>query len=293
MTAVRHEGRLAVPGGEVWYRTVGEGGVPLLCLHGGPGAPSDYLTPLEALASNRQVIFYDQLGCGNSDLTTDQSLFTVERFVAEVDAVRDGLGLDRMHLFGSSWGGMLAMQYVLDRAPERAPVSLITAGSPTSSTRWNEICQSWLLEMPDAERAEIERLEAADMMLSPEYEVAMQPFYVRHVCRLDPWPDFVVRTFDRMATAVYHYMAGPSEFRIIGTLRDWDIMDRLGEISVPTLVTGGEFDECRPVHLRENHERIPGSRLEVIPDASHLCFAERPDVWVPIAEAFLAEHDDD
>jgi proline iminopeptidase len=84
-------------------------------------------------------------------------------------------------------------------------------------------------------------------------------------------------------------MAGPSEFRIIGTLKDWDIMDRLGEITVPTLVTGGEFDECRPSHLREVHARIPGSTLEIIPNASHLSFAERPEVFIPIVNDFLAD----
>jgi proline-specific peptidase len=286
----RSEGRLPVPGGEVWYRTVGEGGTPLVCLHGGPGSPSDYLEPLEALAARRQVIFYDQLGCGNSDLVTDRSLFTVERFVRELDAVRDGLGLDRVHLFGSSWGGMLAFQYVIDR-PQRAPASLITAGSPASGRRWNEVCQSWLNELPQAELAEIERLEAAGMLLSDEFEEAMQPFYRRHVCRLDPWPESLQRTFDRVAKDVYHYMAGPCEFRLTGTLGDWDVIDRLGEIRVPTLLTGGEYDECRPEHVAEIQQRIPGSRMEVIPDASHVCFAERPELWMPIVEAFLAEHD--
>jgi proline iminopeptidase len=280
------EGRVPVPGGNVWYRSVGEGGVPLLCLHGGPGAPSDYLKPLEALADRRRVVFYDQLGCGNSDIPDDRSLWTVERFMDELDAVRDALGLDRVHLFGSSWGGMLAMQYVLDKG--RPPVSMITAGSPASSRRWNEVCQELLDELPAEERETIERLEAEDRMLTPEYEEALGPFYRRHVCRLDPWPDYVVRSFDRMAAPIYHYMAGPSEFRIIGTLRDWDVMDRLGEIRVPALITCGEFDECRPVHTREVAERIPGSRLEIIPDASHLCFVERPDLWMPIANEFMA-----
>jgi proline-specific peptidase len=281
------EGRVPVPGGNVWYRSVGEGGgVPLLCLHGGPGAPSDYLKPLEALADRRRVVFYDQLGCGNSDVPDDRSLWTVERFMDELDAVRDALGLDRVHLFGSSWGGMLAMQYVLDKG--RPPVSLITAGSPASSRRWNEICQELLDELPADERETIERLEAEDKTGTPQYEEALGPFYRRHVCRLDPWPDYVVRSFDRMATPIYHYMAGPSEFRIIGTLRDWDVMDRLGEIRVPALITCGEFDECRPAHTREVAARIPGGRLEIIPDASHLCFVERPDLWMPIANEFMA-----
>jgi proline-specific peptidase len=286
------EGWVDVPGGRVRYWSYGDGSdrrAPLLCLHGGPGAPHDYLLPFSELADERRVVFYDQLGCGESDKPDDRSLWTVERFMDELSAVRDALDLEQVHLFGSSWGGMLAMQYVLDRG--RPPLTLCMAGSPASSPRWNEICQELLDEMPADERDEIERLENEGKMESPEYEEAMMPFYTRHVCRLDPWPDFVVRSFDRMATPIYHYMAGPSEFRIIGTLREWDIMDRLGEIRVPTLVSGGEFDECRPVHLREIHERIPGSRLEIIPGGSHLCFAEHPEVYMPMLRSFLAEHE--
>jgi len=104
------EGFIEVPGGRVWYRSVGEGGTPLLCLHGGPGFTHYYLEPLEALADRRQVIFYDQLGCGRSDRPEDGALWTVDRFVEELAAVRAALGLERLHLFGSSWGGMLAMQ---------------------------------------------------------------------------------------------------------------------------------------------------------------------------------------
>ena len=280
------EGMIDVPGGRVWYRSVGEGGVPLVCLHGGPGMTHDYLTPLEALGDRRQVVLYDQLGSGGSDRPGDLSLWTIERFMAELDAVRDALGLHRIHLFGSSWGGMLAMQYVLDNP--RSPDSLVMAGSPASAPAWNVFCQELLDEMPADERELIERLEAEDKMLEPEYEEAMMPFYHRHVCRLDPFPDFVMRSFEHMSTTIYHYMAGPSEFRIIGTLKDWDIMDRLGEITLPTLVTGGEYDECRPSHLREVHKRIPGSRLEIIPDASHLSFAEHPEVFIPIVNDFLA-----
>jgi proline-specific peptidase len=132
------EGYLDVEGGRVWYRTVGDGGVPLLCLHGGPGFTHYYLEPLEALADRRQVIFYDQLGCGRADRPSDPGLWTVDRFVQELADVRAALGLERLHLFGSSWGGMLAMQYTLDRQPELA--SLILCGSPASMTRWVRDC---------------------------------------------------------------------------------------------------------------------------------------------------------
>ena len=114
------EGYLHVPGGRVWYRSVGEphdDRAPLLCLHGGPGFTHYYLEPLEALADRRQVVFYDQLGCGRSERPDDLSLWTVDRFVEELATVRAALELDLLHLFGSSWGGMLAMQYVLDHQP--------------------------------------------------------------------------------------------------------------------------------------------------------------------------------
>ena len=132
------EGTIAVPGGRVWYRSVGEGGTPLLCLHGGPGFTHYYLESLEALGDRRRVIFYDQLGCGRSDRPDDPSLWTVERFVEELAQVRAALGLDHLHLFGSSWGGMLAMQYVLDRRPDL--VSLTLCGSPASMIRWVSDC---------------------------------------------------------------------------------------------------------------------------------------------------------
>src|ERR1700728_3571535 len=143
------EGYIGVPGGRVWYRSVGEQSgdrAPLLCLHGGPGFTHYYLEPLEALADRRQVIFYDQLGCGRSDRPDDLSLWTVDRFVGELAQCRATLGLDRLHLFGSSWGGMLAMQYVLDRRP--ALVSLILCGSPASMTRWVRDCAELLREEP-------------------------------------------------------------------------------------------------------------------------------------------------
>jgi len=279
------EGILDVPGGRVWYRSLGDDGVPILMLHGGPGFPSDYMEALAGLAANRRVIFYDQLGCGRSPAPDDPALWTLERFMDELDAVRDGLGLEQVHLLGSSWGGMLAMQYVLDR--DRPPVSLITAGSPASSPRWNQMAAQLLSELDPSDLAEIERVEAAGIVEGPELDAAVRPFYIRHVCRMDPWPDGLLRADATANRAMYRYMAGPSEFRIVGTLRDWDIMDRLGEIAVPTLVTGGEFDECRPEHLQEVHERIPGSELRVIPNASHLCFAERTDIYIPLVEDFL------
>jgi len=279
------EGYIEVPGGRVWYRSVGEGGTPLLCLHGGPGFTHYYLEPLEVLADRRQVIFYDQLGCGRSDRPEDVSLWTVDRFVEELAQVREALGLSRLHLFGSSWGGMLAMQYTLDRRPELE--SLILCGSPASMIRWVKDCDELLAAQPADVRRAIREHEEAGFTACPEYQSAILGFYREHVCRLSPWPAGLERSFAEAGYSVYTTMNGPSEFTVTGTLKTWDIMDRLPEIQVPTLLVGGRHDECRPGHLEEMHRRIAGSRLVIIEDASHLCFAEQPDEFTGLVNSYL------
>jgi proline-specific peptidase len=279
------EGFIEVPGGRVWYRSVGEGGTPLLCLHGGPGFTHCYLEPLEALAGRRQVIFYDQLGCGRSDRPDDVSLWTVDRFVEELAQVRAALGLSRLHLFGSSWGGMLALQYTLDRRPELE--SLILCGSPASMIRWVKDCDELLAAQPDDVRRVIREHEEAGFTACPEYQSAILGFYREHVCRMNPWPAGLERSFAEAGYQVYTTMNGPSEFTVTGTLKTWDIMDRLPEIQVPTLLVGGRYDECRPGHLEEMHRRIAGSRLVIIENASHLCFAEQPEEFTGLVNSFL------
>jgi proline-specific peptidase len=283
------EGYIDVPGGRVWYRSVGEGGTPLLCLHGGPGFTHHYLEAMEALADRRRVIFYDQLGCGNADRPDDPSLWTVDRFVEELAQVRAALGLRELHLFGSSWGGMLAMQYVLDRSPELR--SLILCGSPASMIRWAADCAELLAAQPAEVRQVIQEHEDAGFTACPEYQSAILGFYRAHVCRLTPWPAGLERSFAEAGYQVYNTMNGPSEFTVTGTLKTWDVMDRLGEIRVPALLVGGRYDECRPAHLEEMHRRIAGSQLAIIEDASHLCFAEQPQAFTRLVNTFLARTD--
>jgi proline-specific peptidase len=248
------EGYIDVPGGKVWYREVGEGDeTPLLCLHGGPGSTHNNLEALEALADRRRVIFYDQL--------------------------------DRLHLFGSSWGGMLAMQYVLDRKPRLQ--GLILCGSPASMPRWIADCEELLAQQPAEVSKAIRDHEANGFTACPEYQAALLSVYREHFCRLNPWPAGLERSFAETGRLVYYTMNGPSEFSVTGTLKDWDVMDRLGEITVPTLLVGGRYDECRPSHLEEMHRRIPSSELAIIEDASHLCFAEQPAEFTTLVNCFL------
>jgi proline iminopeptidase len=199
------EGYIEVPGGKVWYQSVGGGdGTPLLCLHGGPGFTHHYLERLADLGDRRRVVFYDQLGCGSSDRPDDASLWTVERFVEELAVVRHSLGLDDLHLFGSSWGGMLAMQYVLDLTPPLR--SLILCGSPASIPRWIRECAALLEAEPEAVRATIRDHEARGFTACPEYQSAILGFYRKHVCRLDPWPEGLERSFAEAGYQVYETM---------------------------------------------------------------------------------------
>jgi proline-specific peptidase len=285
------EGTIPFRGHETWYRVVGDGEapgkLPLLCLHGGPGACHDYLESLERVAeTGRRAVFYDQLGCGKSS-RSGESLWNVETFVEEVGAVREALGLDRTHLFGSSWGGMLAMEYALTKPSGLA--SLVLSSSPASIPLWAAEANRLRSELPEDVQRVLDEHEAAGTTDSPVYEAATLEFYGRHVCRLDPWPDGILRSFAQLEEnpGVYLYMQGPNEFVITGTLSDWDITGRLGEIGVPTLVTSGRHDEFTPKQAEIVHGAIPGSEWIVFEDSSHMQFAEEPERYLEVLDEFL------
>jgi proline-specific peptidase len=287
------EGFVPFRGYRTWYRIVGdeesEGKLPVVLLHGGPGGAHYYLETLEALAdTGRRAIFYDQIGCGKSDLPEDESLWVVETFVEELDVVRRELGLDRVHLFGNSWGGMLAMEYALTRP--RGLESLILASSPASMPQWVEETGKLRAQLPPDVQAVLDRHEADGTTADPEYEEAATVFYKRHVCRVDPWPDSVLRTFQFIAEhgVVYNTMNGPSEFHVTGNLRHWSVVDRLEEIDAPTLVVTGEHDEATPAINRTVAGGIPGAESVIYPGASHMAHVEDTEGYVRLLDGFLS-----
>lgn len=286
------EGLTLFRGFKTWYRVVGEreepGKFPLLLLHGGPGATHDYLEPLEAMATTgRRVIFYDQLGNGNSDKPHDPSLWTVDLFVEEVSAVRRALSLDRLHLLGHSWGGMLAMEYALTRPV--GMVSLTVASSPASMPQWVSEANRLRAELPSEIQRTLSKHEEARTTDDPAYQEAMLVFYRRHVCRLDPWPDCINRTFEKLAQnpEVYNTMNGPSEFHVIGTLKNWSIVDRLEKIRVPTLMTSGRYDEATPAIAKTVHDGIPGSEWVIFEHSSHTSHVEESERYLQVLGDFL------
>jgi proline iminopeptidase len=281
------EGTIAVPGGSVRYWIYGDGGIPLLCLHGGPGMAHDYLDTLAALSDERAVVFYDQLGCGASDRPDDPSLWTIDRSVAEVAAVVEALDLDRFHLFGNSWGGWLAMQYTLDRRPSL--VSLTISSSPPSVPRVIEEMGVLRRQLPPEVEAVITDHEVRGEFACPEYTTAIMVFYKRHLCRLDPWPPSVERSMgSAFGAGPYLTMWGPSEFGpVTGNLEGWDITDRLGEIAMPTLLTVGRHDEMWPSHMEDMRARMPNAELVVFEESSHMAFVEEPDAYMATMNRFL------
>jgi proline-specific peptidase len=286
------EGTIPFRGHKVWYRIVGgrdePGRFPLLCLHGGPGVPHDYLEPLEGMAATgRRVIFYDQLGCGSSDQPRNPSMWTVDLFVEEVGVVRRALGLDRCHLLGQSWGGMLGMQYALTQPA--GLVSLTVASSPASMPQWVAEANRLRMDLPPAVQQTLVKHEEAGTTDDPAYEEAMLVFYRRHVCRVDPWPAFVMRAFEKLGAnaEVYNTMNGPSEFHVTGVIKDWDITHRLGEIRVPTLVTSGRYDEATPAIAQTVHHGIKGSEWVVFEHSAHLAHAEEPARYLQVLGDFL------
>jgi len=288
------DGHVAFEGFRTWYRVVGEkedpGRLPLLCLHGGPGATWHHMEPYAELAEGRQVIFYDQLGCGNSAVTEphDPEMWTTDLFVREVTAVREALGLDRCHVIGHSWGGMLGMAYAITQPDGLA--SLVVESSPPSVPIWLKELDRLRAALPPAMEAILRRHEAEGTTDSDEYQSSMFDFWDLHVCRVRPWPDWLQRTVDGLAAhpEVYETMNGPSEFHVIGPLKDFDVTPDLGRIRTPTLLFCGEFDEVTPATVAPAHEGIRGSSFFVMQGCSHMSQAERPEATLGLVRGWLA-----
>jgi L-proline amide hydrolase len=284
------EGYIPVVGDyRVWYRIVGGGAghehVPLLTVHGGPGIPHDYVTDMAELASDsRRVIFYDQLGCGRSDQPNNPSLWTIERSVEEIGIVRRELGLDKVHLWGQSFGGLFSLEYALTQP--QGLVSLILASSTSSIPLWIAEANRLRESLPPDIQEILLRHEAAGTTDDPEYQQAMMVFYQRHVIRVVPMPDHVQRAMDQVGQ-VYYTMNGPSEFHVIGVIKDWDRTDRLSEIRVPTLITSGRHDESTPRINEVLHKGIAGSEWVLFEHSSHMAHVEERAQYIPTIRSFI------
>ena len=281
------EGRVPFRGYETWYRILGEDdGLPLVVLHGGPGSTHLGLSLLEPLADERRLVLYDQLGCGNSSQPSGPSLWTVELFVAELASLRKTLDLERIHLLGHSWGGMLALEYALT-GPDGLE-SLVLSSTFSSARLWAEEALRLRAELPPEVLAVLEEHEAAGTVHDPEYEEATMEYYRRHLCRLDPWPPILEEIFRSTRKEVYETMWGTNEMRPTGVLADWDVTARLAEITVPALVLCGRYDEATPRQAETIADGLGGeSELVVFENSAHVSLIEETERYLATVRAFL------
>jgi proline iminopeptidase len=273
--------------GRIWYAVCGEEkpGIPLLVVHGGPGFLS-LPQEISELADERPVIFYDQLGCGRSERTNAKTDVTVDHYVDELAAVRGQLGLTHVHLMGQSWGAMLIAEYMLRHHPEGVH-SLILSGPLLSTPMWEQDQRRYLAGLPPESQAIVNQAEQVGDFFGEDYQNVMMKYYQRHVCRLDPWPDFLLDALGKMNLEVYTSMWGPSEFTTTGSLKGADLVPRLQEIHVPVLLLCGEHDEAAPETVRLYRDAFPDAQMTVLPNASHLHHLEQPDLFRKRVRDFL------
>jgi proline iminopeptidase len=281
-----HEGYVAFRGGRTWYRAVGSGGTPLLALHGGPGSTHHYFAPLERLADERLVVVYDQIGCGSSDRPSGIE-WSVDVFLEELVAVRSRFGLERIHLLGTSWGGMLALEHVLGGA--EGIVGLVLSSTLASIDQWAAEQRRLRDRLPADVVETLERHERAGSYDDPEYERAMQAYLDRHFYR-GPKPRPELERMDAgRGRDVDRAMQGPNEWTPTGATRGWDVRDRLGEIDVPTLVVRGRHDMCTDAIAATLVSGIRGAREVVLEESSHTPVLEETDRYLDEVRRFLHE----
>lgn len=279
---------LGVDGFRIYTRTFGSprAARTLLCVHGGPGATHDYLLPLADLARDGyRVVFYDALGCGRSDLPPDSKEFTIEHDLEVLDAVRRGTGADRIHLMGSSYGGLLVLAYAIRHSEHL--ISLNSTGGLSDVPFTVREMHRLVRRLPPRTQATLRRYAARGEYHHPDYEAAALEFYRRHVCRLWPWPADVTASLARMSRPVYETMNGPNEFTIIGRIKDVRFTRELRRVSVPTLVLHGRYDEVTPAVGQRIHRAIPGSFFHVFPRSSHMSFWEERGDYRRLVRAFM------
>lgn len=298
---------------KVWTKRIGSGPIKVLILHGGPGFGHEYLEALESFLPQAgiEMYYYDQLGNSYSDQPDDPSLWTLPRYLQEVEEVRQGLGLDNFVLYGHSWGGILALEYALNY-PQHLR-GLVISNMAASTDAFLKRTATLKKQLPPALLARLNALEAKQAYDVPEYgqimmedlphtllarlnaletqqtydaseynQIMMEELYPRMICRIQPWPDSVNRSFRHANEKIYNQMQGKDEFTVTGNLKDWDRWGRLHEIKTKTLTIGAAHDEMDPEDMKKMATLMPNAHSVICPNGSHLC------MWDD--QAFYFEH---
>ena len=282
---------------KVWTKRFGNNPrIKILLLHGGPAMTHEYMECFESFFPNEGFEFYeyDQLGSYYSDQPTDSSLWTIPRFVEEVEQVRQGIGADSSNFFvlGNSWGGILAMEYALKY--QQHLKGLIVANMVASAPEYGNYAENVLAKQMDPlVLKEIRQLEANQDFENPRYmELLIPNYYKEHICRLQDWPDGLNRSIKHVNGVIYTLMQGPSEFGISGRLANWDIKNRLKEIKTPTLMVGAKHDTMDPEAMKEQSTMVQHGRYLYCPNGSHLAMWDDQRVFMNGVVGFIHDVDE-
>ena len=282
---------IPVVGGKykVWTKKIGSGPIKVLLLHGGPGFTHCYLEAMESFLPQAgiEIYYYDQLGCGNSDIPDDPSLWTLPRYVEEVEEVRRGLGLDNFVLYGHSWGGMLAIDYALkyQQHLRGLVISNMAAGVQAAIKRGITLKNTLL---PPEKLARLNALEAKQDYDNPEYEgIMMEDLYPKMICRIQPWPEPITRAFRLANLKIYNEMQGKSEFQVTGNFKDWERWGRLHEIKVKALTLGARYDEMDPEDMKRMATLMPNATSAICPNGSHMALWDDQAIYFQHLLAYL------
>ena len=282
---------------QTYYRIVGEKSTkaPLLLLHGGPGSTHNYFEVLDDLAEkdHRQLVMYDQIGCGKSSMPDDQAdqVYNQETWVKELIALREYLSLDQVHLLGQSWGGMLEIIYLCDYAPQGVKSGILASTLP-ASWMWGKELHRLIKLMTPADQAAIARAEASGDYSAPDYQRANAKFMEQH-CSAAPTADDPepLRRKKRAGTVAYLTGWGPNEYNPEGNLKNYDYLDQLKELTTPILITSGTDDLCTPYIAKTMADRIPHSQWQLFEYCRHMSFVERHDDYERVLIKWLNAND--
>ncbi|MBX2976031.1 MAG: proline iminopeptidase-family hydrolase [Ignavibacteriaceae bacterium] len=281
-------GFIEVEGGKIWYKLINPNSnkCPLIVIHGGPGATHDYLESIADINDNRPILFYDQLGSGNSDRPNNDNLWNIDRFLDELATIINYFNFGAVHLLGQSWGTMIAVDYLL-RTNDSRVKSIILSAPCLSTELWMKDQRNYLSNLEIEVQDIIYQAEIKNDFSSLEYQNAMMLYYRKHVCNMEPWPESLQRTFNKMGINVYNYMWGASEFNLSGNLKGYNRIGELKKIKRPALFTAGRFDEATPESTSIYCNNLEGSKIHIFEDATHSHHLEKKDEYNNLIVKFL------
>lgn len=289
------EGYMPFMGHHTYYRTVGErtDKAPLILLHGGPGSTHNYFEVLDRVAEEdgRMLVMYDQIGCGNSYVDGRPELWKAETWVNELIALREHLGLDTCHLLGQSWGGMLLLTYICGYEHSGVKSGILSSTLP-ASWLWGIEQARMIKELPEEYQEAIKTATETGDYSNDIYQRAEEEYMLRHAAgKPDPnGPECLLRK-KRTGRESYVVGWGPNEYTPMGTLKDYDVIDKLKDIKEPCLVINGGNDLCTPYIAKVMYDNIPNSRWELFRECRHMCFVEDNDHYVEVLKEWLNEKD--